>query len=328
MEESKPKIILKKPKDVQDNDWTSDMEEEDFIKPAWVVCQEQDAAFRQSQGDPKSFFESNRDSIINDARLIVSLQAKEEREKQARRLSRKEENKKKLGSKVKSLKEARKRTSKKSSKAKKDEPITSSSSCPPSKKQCCQSLKTPDQSNVVSDFNSPPSIASTLCTVSSSASWDRYANRKSSNIKLEGDHVLFPSYDVTHTLEGATCIACKREHKECCEMKYRDFCLQSVIDYIQTTGSSNITDAGLRKAYRDAFTMQAKLDLLTKTGYYETNKMLHLPWCMVQGSLVESLNLIRGTPAAQFLMGKRMANVEEHAVKGTGIQLDRLTQFD
>ena len=166
MEESKPKIMLKKPKDVQDNDWTSDMEEEDFIKPAWVVCQEQDAAFRQSQGDPKSFFESNRDSIINDARLIVSLQAKEEREKQARRLSKKEESKMKLSSNVKSLKEVRKRTSKKSSKA---EPITSSS-YPPSKKKCCESLKATEQSNVVSDFSTPPSIASTLCTVGSSAS--------------------------------------------------------------------------------------------------------------------------------------------------------------
>ena len=110
-------------------------------------------------------------------------------------------------------------------------------------------------------------------------------------------------------------------------MKYRDFCLHAVTDYIQSVGPSNITDMGLLQSDCEAFTTQVKLDLLNKTGFYETNKMLHLPRCMVQGSLVQSLNLVRGTRAAQFLMSKRMANVEEHC-KANGIPLDQLTQMD
>ena len=142
-----------------------------------------------------------------------------------------------------------------------------------------------------------------------------------------GDHVLFPSYDVNLTLEGATCIACKNKHKECCEMKYRDFCLHSVTDYVQSVGSNSVIEAGLRNAYRNAYTTQVKLDLLTKTGFYETNPMIRLPWCMVQGSLVQSLNLVRGSPAAQFLESQRVANVEEH-VQSEGIPLNQLTQAD
>ena len=110
-------------------------------------------------------------------------------------------------------------------------------------------------------------------------------------------------------------------------MKYRDFCLHAVTDYIQSVGSNNITDTGLHQSYREAFTAQVKLDLLSKTGFYESNKMLHLAWCMVQGSLVQSLNLVLGTRASQCIMSKRMANVEEHC-KANGIPLDQLTQTD
>ena len=110
-------------------------------------------------------------------------------------------------------------------------------------------------------------------------------------------------------------------------MKYRDFCLHSVTDYIQDVGSVNVTDVGLCKAYRDAFMTQVELDTLKRTGYYETNKVMSLPWCMVQGSLVECLNLIRGTPAAQYLMGKRMSNIEEH-VKAKCIPFTQSSQFE
>ena len=72
---------------------------------------------------------------------------------------------------------------------------------------------------------------------------------------------------------------------------------------------------------------QVKLDILKRTGYYETSKVASLPWCIVHGSLVECLNLMRGTPAAQCLMDKITKNIEEH-VKDNGIPLTQSSQFE
>ena len=43
------KFVLKQPKDYQGNRWDSDLEEDDFVKPAWVVQQEQDFVLRQGK---------------------------------------------------------------------------------------------------------------------------------------------------------------------------------------------------------------------------------------------------------------------------------------
>ena len=319
------KFVLKPPKDAQGNGWNSDMEAEDFVQPAWVVRQEQQ--FALTQGKKSSFLESNRDSILNDARIIASLKAQDARERKAKKLAKKESNQKKMGIRVQAIKDAAKKrikVSKDTSKAK-TTPITT----PSPKTQDKQSLFQTPPSVIATTPSTVPSIGSTSSTVtSSSPSWDRVKYHNSGLIKLEGDHVLFPSYDVTLTLAGATCIACKKPHKECCEMKYRDFCLHSVTDYIQSVGSNGVTESGLRNAYRTAYTTQVKLDLLKTTGFYETNPMVRLPWCMVQGSLVQSLNLlVRGSPAAQFLESKRVADVEEH-VRSDGIPLNQLTQVD
>ena len=336
MEKRVEKFKLKKPKNCEGMDWNSDMEEDDFVKPQWVVRQEEVYAKRQATGSGMSFIKSNRDSILEDSRMLCSLRAQDARDRKARRLAKKEENKQKMYDRLKEAKKRRKaarenafskgRCTKEdppmkslppeytSTKEKDDnKPLTTPLQTYTKERDDNKPLTTPIQSDSTITTSTPPSNISTLSTVISADSvWSRYSGHNSGTMKLKGDHVLFPSFDVTLSLENATCIACKKYYKECNEMKYRDFCLHSVTDYIQEVGSINVTDAGLRKVYRDAFMVQVRLDILKRTGYYETNKVISLPWCMVQGSLVECLNLATGTPAAQYIMTKRMSNVEEH----------------
>ena len=52
-----------------------------------------------------------------------------------------------------------------------------------------------------------------------------------------------------------------------------------------------MTEAELRNANHNVYTTQVKLDLLKKIGVYDTNPIL----------LVQSLKLVRGGTAAQFL---------------------------
>ena len=74
--------------------------------------------------------------------------------------------------------------------------------------------------NIITNYTTdtiPPSImsTSTLITVSSvDAALSRYSDRNSRTIKFEGDNALFPAVDVNHTLEGATCFACKNGFKD------------------------------------------------------------------------------------------------------------------
>ena len=108
MEKRVEKFKLKKPKNCEGMDWNSDMEEDDFVKPQWVVRQEEVYAKRQATGSGMSFIKSNRDSILEDSRMLCSLRAQDARDRKARRLAKKEENKQKMYDRLKEAKERQK----------------------------------------------------------------------------------------------------------------------------------------------------------------------------------------------------------------------------
>ena len=54
---------------------------------------------------------------------------------------------------------------------------------------------------------------------------------------------------------------------------------------------------------------EVRLNMMKQYGLYETNPFVPLPWCMVHGSLIKSLNLDHGTPTSAFLQSKGKADV-------------------
>ena len=69
----------------------------------------------------------------------------------------------------------------------------------------------------------------------------------------------------------------------------RDFCLQSVVDYIEGEGGVKKSDEiGVSLAYTNAFNAAVKKDILSITDCYEVNNVNPWPKCINEGSYTQS----------------------------------------
>ena len=118
---------------------------------------------------------------------------------------------------------------------------------------------------------------------------------------------------------SAKCNGCKLLFKDCIERKYRDYCLQAVLTHIDQEGMDlegcygHVTDFSVRKVYHNEYMSQVRRDLKEATGYYESNHMLHIPLCMMTGSLKDALAMANGkaTTLKQYLLQQRVYDIAQ-----------------
>ena len=103
---------------------------------------------------------------------------------------------------------------------------------------------------------------------------------------------------------------CKYTFPKCCELLYRDVCLQAVMDYFDNVGVFNSTHIGICRAFHECFMAQVRLVILKKFGKYETTK-LNIPKCMILGSLKDALVMNQSGKVFKYLMEQRMEDVEQ-----------------
>ena len=110
------------------------------------------------------------------------------------------------------------------------------------------------------------------------------------------------------------CSACKHIYGkfgiQCAELQYRDFCLQSVVDYIDEKGGlSKIDEIGISLRYWDAYNVAVKKDILTVSGCYEINNVNPMPKCMNEGSYAQALDILQNLKFVETLYNKRKHNL-------------------
>lgn len=117
---------------------------------------------------------------------------------------------------------------------------------------------------------------------------------------------------VTETPSNQICDGCGHEHDKCHEIKYRNFCLHSVLDYFEEVGMNYITQHGTYLAFLRAYTVALKKDMLESTKYYEINIDCELPVCMERGSLEDAQQIHRCNRIFQALMAQRVRDVSSY----------------
>ena len=150
----------------------------------------------------------------------------------------------------------------------------------------------------------PPTVVSSYSNATTSMS------TVGSNSVLPNSMMCNPD-DVIRTQHR--CTGCGYLFDGCYEMKYRLICLQSILDYVDDVGGlDNTTDNGVRIAYHKAFLCCVRKDIMEKTSYFETNRLLPIPKCMIVGSLKDALDMTNGRNnfLLKVLTSKRIKNVE------------------
>ena len=112
------------------------------------------------------------------------------------------------------------------------------------------------------------------------------------------------------TLMSHPCSGCGRTVDECHELKYRNMCLHAVLDYFDEVGFQNVTQLGIYNSYARTYTFALKKDMLEHTTFYERTLDIEIPDCMENGSLEEAQQINRSNRLFQFLMSKRVYDVE------------------
>ena len=105
------------------------------------------------------------------------------------------------------------------------------------------------------------------------------------------------------------CTDCGCGADDCHEVKYRNYCLHSVLDYFDEVGMGYVTQHGIYSAFLRAYTVALKKDMLESTKYYELNVDCELPDCMERGSLEDAQQIHRCNRLWQSLMTKRVHDV-------------------
>ena len=111
-------------------------------------------------------------------------------------------------------------------------------------------------------------------------------------------------------LMNNTCSGCGRTVDECHETKYRYVCLHAVLDYFDEVGFRNVTQHGIYNSYARAYTFALKKDMLENTSFYERALDLEIPDCMENASLQDAQQINQSNCLFQFLMSKRVYDVE------------------
>ena len=113
-------------------------------------------------------------------------------------------------------------------------------------------------------------------------------------------------------MKTGICHGCNNPSDRCTEKKYCDICLHHVLDHFETIGYDWVTEGGTRRVFNQTFVLMVKFDVLERSGFYERETKIAIPECVEQGSLKDAIAMIKFDATFQFLMGKRVHNVQRH----------------
>ena len=163
--------------------------------------------------------------------------------------------------------------------------------------------------NVLTDRSNMINVSSATCTIATNddvtPSLVISGSVRSTFDHIQGRDLFGP---------GEFCSACKHIYGrfgiKCAELQYKDYCLQSVVDYIDEKGGlSKIDEIGISLRYWDAYNAAVKKDLLTVSGCYEINNVNPVPRCMNEGSYAQALAIPNNPEFVEFLHKKRKHNL-------------------
>lgn len=109
-----------------------------------------------------------------------------------------------------------------------------------------------------------------------------------------------------------TCKDCGNPLASCHERIYRDFCLQTVMDHFEDDGIRFTDELGVYTTFIKAYTLSVKKDLLTQHGYYDRQREIQIPGCMINGSLKDAQSLRTTDCLRRQLLDQRVFDVEIH----------------
>ena len=112
--------------------------------------------------------------------------------------------------------------------------------------------------------------------------------------------------------QDARCDKCGFYGKDCHETKYRLFCLHGVMDYFDDVGFDFSDDLGVYTAYSKAYSAAIKKDTLDLVTFYERQREVDIPLCMLKGSLRDAQNIRYCNRLYQYLLATRVYNVSRH----------------
>lgn len=122
------------------------------------------------------------------------------------------------------------------------------------------------------------------------------------------------SDSVLAVLSSHVCAGCGRQGTECHERKYRNICFHAVFDYFEDVGFPYVDRFKMQTVYVKAYSFALKKDLLEKYGFYERNREIDVPSCMLTGSYHEIKGISFYSPSYRYVLSKRMYEVEcQHA---------------
>lgn len=283
---------------------------DNFEKPGWFKRLDEAFDYVQKYRDVVPYYVKNCKSIINDAKVICKLKAEHKQIRQAHKMENMQKKKQKFTAQFTEFK------------TKLMEQVDGNNTHAvtpqvkePKQSDTCSKTTTSGKSNLQSHVASAVS-SNTLYSIPSNIVSNSFTKKTTSTVfEFESDKVFFPSFDVIGSLKLSRCIACGNLYNECYKVKYRNYCLHQVQDYIDSVEGTKICAQQARKVYDSAYMAQLKIDLLKKTSFHEAYSFVSQHWCMVRDSMVECIKMATGpfedSKTSEYLLSKRRANVSE-----------------
>ena len=107
------------------------------------------------------------------------------------------------------------------------------------------------------------------------------------------------------------CCGCNNPFRNCMERKWREVCLQGVIDFFEENDFDGIQRSKVYNAYFRTFRFMVRLEVLGRTKCWEMIDEIIIPQCMVEGSLEEAYEMMDFEQDLMFkyFNGNRVYNV-------------------
>ena len=81
------------------------------------------------------------------------------------------------------------------------------------------------------------------------------------------------------------------------------YCLQAVMDHFEDDGIRFTDELGVYTTFIQAYTFSVKKDMFAQYGYYDRQREIEMPDCMVRGSLADAQSLRTADHLRRQLLG-------------------------
>ena len=161
------------------------------------------------------------------------------------------------------------------------------------------------------------SVTTTTSTVSATYTTPNVARVPPSITPYSGNHI--DSSWVSKSTDGVDmtkiCVGCNNPFSSCYEGRWRRVCLHQVLDYLEDKNFENVSERSVRRVYYKTFLLMMKAHVLDETDYWELEDQIHLPRCMLEGSLKEAYELMTDDKHYEYMQSYRVHDVPRHLEK-------------